>query len=183
MREIDRRTRVSRRVFLHGAATAGPAAALAAAGMGISAQAAWAQGVKALAPATMATLVRMARDIYPHDQIADSYYVKAAAPWDEKAASEPALKSMLEAGVAALDTDAKARFGAPYLGVADEADRLILLRAIEHGAFFQKLRSDLVVSLYNQHDLWARFGYEGASAQFGGYLHRGFDDINWVTKA
>ena len=37
MRQVDRRTKVSRRVFLRGSATAVPAAAAAAAGMSISA--------------------------------------------------------------------------------------------------------------------------------------------------
>ena len=36
MREVDRRTKVSRRVFLRGSATAVPAAAAAVAGMSIS---------------------------------------------------------------------------------------------------------------------------------------------------
>jgi hypothetical protein len=55
-------------------------------------------------------------------------------------------------------------------------------RGIEETEFFKKLRSDLVVSLYNQKDLWPKFGYEGASAEKGGYLHRGFDDISWLPK-
>ena len=71
MREVDRRTKVSRRVFLRGSATAVPAAAIAAAGMSISPEAAWAQDAKTLKPQTMATLARMARDIYPHDRLAD----------------------------------------------------------------------------------------------------------------
>ena len=61
MRQVDRRTKVSRRVFLRGSATAVPAAAIAAAGMSISSEAAWAQDAKTLTPHTMATLARMAR--------------------------------------------------------------------------------------------------------------------------
>ena len=50
MREVDGRTKVSRRVFLRGTATAVPAAAMAAAGMSISPDAAWAQDAKTLTP-------------------------------------------------------------------------------------------------------------------------------------
>jgi hypothetical protein len=38
-----------------------------------------------------------------------------------------------------------------------------------------------VVSLYNQKDLWTKFGYEGSSADKGGYINRGFNDIDWVS--
>jgi hypothetical protein len=28
--------------------------------------------------------------------------------------------------------------------------------------------------------VWAKFGYEGPSADKGGYISRGFDDIDWL---
>ena len=90
-----------------------------------------------LAPATLKTLVKVARDIYPHDFLVDSYYITAIKPWDGKAAKDPATKA---------------------------------------------LRSDLVVSLYNQEELWPKFGYEGSSAEHGGYIKRGFNDIDWLPK-
>ena len=52
----------------------------------------------------------------------------------------------------------------------------------EIGAFFKTLRSDLVVSLYNQPAIWPKFGYEGSSAEHGGYIARGFDDIDWLQS-
>jgi len=65
MREVDRRTKVSRRVFLRGSATVVPAAAAAVTGMSISPAAAWAQDAKNLTPHTMATLARMPRALGP----------------------------------------------------------------------------------------------------------------------
>ncbi len=47
-----------------------------------------------------------------------------------------------------------------YAQVQWEADRVALLQHIEQTAFFQKVRGDLVVSLYNQKELWPKFGYE-----------------------
>jgi hypothetical protein len=181
MREVDRRTRVSRRVFLRGAATAAPAAAVAVAGVTITRESAWAQTAKNLSPHGMATLVRAARDIFPHDHLADTYYVAAVAGYD-KAAGNAEAKEMIESGVARLDADAKDRFGHAYLDVPWEADRLVVLRGVEATAFFKKLRSELVVSLYNQKAVWAKFGYEGASADKGGYIDRGFNDIDWLPE-
>jgi len=48
------------------------------------------------------------------------------------------------------------------------------------GSFFEKVRSTEMVSLYNNEDVWKVFGYQGASYRFGGYLHHGFNDLNWL---
>src|SRR6201999_3272185 len=101
-----RRGKYSRRIFLQGAATTVPVVAIAAsAGIGI--EDAWAADATTLTPATLKTLVKMARDIYPHDILVDSYYIPAIKPWDGKAAKDPAIKAMLEDGVRRLDQDAK----------------------------------------------------------------------------
>ena len=181
MREVDRRTKLNRRTFLQGAATAVPAVAVATSA-GLSIEDAWAEGATTLAPATMKTLVKVARDIYPHDFLVDSYYITAVKPWDGKAATDPAVKAMIEDGVKRLDQDAQDRHKLPYAQVAWESDRVTLLQGIEQTTFFKALRSDLVVSLYNQEELWPKFGYEGSSAEHGGYIKRGFDDINWLPK-
>ena len=34
--------------------------------------------------------------------------------------------------------------------------------------------------LYNNPAVWRHFGYEGPSAEFGGYINRGFNDIGWL---
>jgi hypothetical protein len=180
-RTIDKRTQVGRRLFLKGTAAAVPAAAIA--GAGISPQAAWAADAKALSPHAMATLVKMSRDIFPHDHIADSFYIAAVQPWDEKAAGNAEFRAMLEDGVTRLDADSQDSMGAKYLAVAWEADRVRLLQGIQHTPFFKKTRGDLVVSLYNQPEIWPKFGYEGSSAEHGGYIHRGFDDIDWLPSA
>jgi hypothetical protein len=130
----------------------------------------------------MATLVLMARDIFPHDHFPDRLYVEAVQPWDEKAGSDAAFKTMLESGVGRLDSDANDRKASPYLAVVWESDRVQLLQGIEHTPFFKKCRSDLVVSLYNQPAVWTKLGYEGSSAEHGGYIHRGFDDIDWLSS-
>ena len=181
MREVDRRSKYSRRIFLQGAASVAPVVAVAtSAGLGI--EDAWAADATTLTPATLKTLVKVARDIYPHDFLVDSYYITAVKPWDGKAAKDPAVKSLLEDGVRRLDQDANDRHKVAYAQVPWEADRVVLLQGIEATDFFKKVRSDLVVSLYNQEELWPKFGYEGSSAEHGGYIKRGFNDIDWLPK-
>ncbi len=182
MREIERRFQVGRRGFLRAAGAAVPATALAATGLAITAEAAWAKDATALQPATLATLVRMSRDIYPHDHIPDLFYVAACKPFDKAAGGGPEARALFEDGVARLDADARDRHRLAYLGVPEEADRVALLRSIEMTPFFNKVRSGLVVSLYNQPALWPRLGYEGSSAEYGGYINRGFNDIDWLSS-
>ncbi|MGY4284705.1 hypothetical protein ACVWXO_003925 [Bradyrhizobium sp. LM2.7] len=180
MREVDRRSKHSRRVFLKGAASAVPVAAVAVA---VNIEGAWADEASALTPATMKTLLKVARDIYPHDFLGDSYYITAIKPWDDKAAKDPAVKALISDGISRLNQNARDRHKVAYADVPWESDRVVLLKEIEQSDFFQKVRGDLVVSLYNQKEVWPRFGYEGSSAEHGGYINRGFADIDWLPKA
>ena len=184
MREVDRRTKVSRRIFLRGSATAVPAAAVAAAGMTISPEAAWAQDAKNLKPHTMATLARMARDIYPHDRLADVYYVKAVAGYDAKAG---AGRRVPQDGRGRRRAARCRRAAAPQEPLSDggvgNRPRRAAASASSSGALFKKLRGDLLVTLYNNKEVWPKFGYEGASADKGGYINRGFNDIDWLPQA
>ncbi|MEO1775996.1 MAG: Twin-arginine translocation pathway signal [Pseudomonadota bacterium] len=141
---------------------------------------AWAMEVKALKPQTMATLIQMARDTYPHDRIADKNYAIAVKGHDDTAAEDEAFRTMIEDGVADLDATAAAKGNGSYLGTGWEIDRVAMLREIEDSPFFQTIRGGLIVGLYNQKEVWPVFGYEGESYSKGGYLQRGFDDISWI---
>jgi hypothetical protein len=181
MRLVDKTTRVSRRSFL-GASTATVFGTIAIGGGTalFDPKGAWAIPLKSLQPSTMATLIQMARDIYPHDRLANAVYAKSVAGYDDQAATDAAIKSLIENGCASLDQHAQAAYKAAYINVGWEEQRTDILRNIETTTFFTTIRAGLVTSLYNQHDIWQKFGYEGSSAEKGGYLHRGFDDINWL---
>jgi hypothetical protein len=143
----------------------------------ISPDRAWGLETAALKPDTMATLIKLARDIYPHDAIPDRFYAIAVKGQDTTAASDAKHKELIEAGIADLDKRAGA---GGYRGLGWEDERVKLLRDIENTPFFQAVRGDLVVSFYNQKELWPHFGYECESYSKGGYIDRGFDDIEWL---
>jgi hypothetical protein len=170
---------MSRRTFLKRSSemTFAAAVTITAAGALLNSAEAWGLEVKALKPETMRTLILMARDIYPHDRVPDRFYAIAVKPYDDKAAADPAVKAMIETGIAALDAAAGP---GGYVGIGWEAQRVALLRTISSSPMFETVRSGLVVSLYNQQDLWPIFGYEGESYSKGGYIKRGFDDIDWL---
>jgi hypothetical protein len=175
---IPARASLSRRGFLQRSAS-GFAAAIAITSTGalLNASEAWALDVKGLKPETMKTLILVARDIYPHDKVADRFYAIAMKGYDEKAAGNAEMKGQIEAFVAALD-GAAGEGG--YVGRPWEADRVALLKNQSADPMFETIRSGLIVSLYNQQEVWPIFGYEGESFSKGGYIHRGFDDITWL---
>lgn len=174
---IDRRG-TSRRTLL---GMMGATGALMISGLAvINPREAWGLEVTNLKPETMRTLIVMARDVYPHDKLADRFYAVAMKGYETGAGKDPALKTLVEEGVITLDTISKAKYGVPYADVGWEEQRVEVLKEIEDGAFFQKVRGGLVVGLYNQEELWPIFGYEGSSADKGGYIDRGFNDITWL---
>lgn len=165
---------LTRRALLAHAVAAGAAFSIGT-GFVASRDAAWAVELKALKPETMATLIQMARDIYPHDRVADSFYAVAVKGYDT-----PEDAPGIEAGITALNAAAQGAGFDDYLSVGWESDRVAILKTMELGTFFQTIRNGLVTGLYNQKDLWPIFGYQGESYSQGGYISRGFDDINWL---
>ena len=169
-----RKQGLSRRALLSRAVAAG-ALAVAGAGFIAAPDAAWAVEVTAISEHEMATLLQMARDIYPHDKVGDRFYAIAVKGYDTAE-----QKAAVTEGIAALDAAAKAAGFNDYLSTGWEDDRVAILRGLQDTPFFQTVRGGLVTGLYNQKEVWPIFGYEGESYSQGGYINRGFDDIDWL---
>lgn len=173
MTNLDRQG-LTRRALLSRAMAAG-ALTVTGAGFIAAPDAAWALEVTVITEHQMATLLQMARDIYPHDKVADQFYAVAVKGYDSEE-----KKVLVADGVAALDAAAVSAGQADYLSVGWEEDRVKLLQALQDTPFFQAMRGGLVTGLYNQKEVWPIFGYEGESFSKGGYIDRGFNDINWL---
>ena len=79
----------------------------------------------------------------------------------------------------ALPDDVYARVGETFADLpADE--QLEALKAIEGSDFFELVRSTAVVEVYSDQRTWQLVGYEGSSFDKGGYLDRGFNDLDWL---
>lgn len=125
---------------------------------------------------TSRTLLKdVARAMFPHPSFPDAPYEHAVGTILDAAAEDVRLRAQLEQGLRDLDVAG----GAPFADLDDDR-RLELLRSIEHTAFFEHVRSRLVTGLYDQKQVWDLLGYEGACPDGGGYLDRGFDDLDWL---
>jgi len=168
--------RIDRRIFLKTTGAAG----LVALGSGVvmAPDGAWAMTLAKLDEATAATLVRMTRDIYPHDAIDDGAYARVVEQLDQEAGKDPASAQTLTDGVKALNAAAGGKYAA-----ADDAKRVAVLTSMQNDAFFQKVRGAVINNFYNDPAVWRKLGFEGSSAEFGGYLNRGFNDLAWLPKS
>ena len=133
-----------------------------------------------LQPAETRTLVRFVRDLFPHDRLDDSFYLRAVAPLSDEAAVDRSKRFLLAQGITNLDAFAKSADDKPFADVVDENIRVAIIKKIEGTPFFTEVYGASIVGLYNQPELWSKFGYEGPSSAQGGYLHRGFNDIDWL---
>ncbi|MGH7840717.1 MAG: twin-arginine translocation signal domain-containing protein [Candidatus Binataceae bacterium] len=169
---------MNRRDFLKNSALAAAgAAAAASSGVAVVGYAADAAAGKltVLNDHEAATILKMARQIFPHDQLADSAYQPTVEDLDAEAAKTPATAKILRDGVAQLDGA-----GAKQFVALSPDEQVAALKQIQDSPFFQKVHSTELVSLYNNHVVWKQFGYPGASYPFGGYIHHGFNDLNWL---
>lgn len=140
----------------------------------------WAVELPSFTPEQARVLLAFVRDLFPHAQLAETFYAEAIAPLNDEAAREPATRELLASGIVRLSALAHAPAGKSYADVTDEKARIAAIREIEGGAFFAKVYGATLTPLYNQRKVWPVFGYEGPSSALGGYLHRGFNDLDWL---
>ena len=123
----------------------------------------------------------MARAMYPHDRLPDGPYERVVAALDQKAAADERMKTLLAEGVGWLATTT-GRHPRDFAHLKED-QQVAALTGLQETPFFQAIAAEVVVNLYSQPGVWAHLGYEGPCTHRGGYLHRGFDDIDWLDEA
>ena len=116
-------------------------------------------------------LLRLLRVAYPHPSFPDAPYERTAKTIEDAGRTDDVL-------VEGLD-DLDARADGDFVGL-DEDRATAVLTEVADTPFFALVHSTTVVALYDDHEVWDLLGYEGPSFDKGGYLHRGFDDLDWL---
>jgi hypothetical protein len=122
-------------------------------------------------------LMSIYRIMFPHGAVADEFYDHVVRKLDEQAVRDENFLGFLSNGVEVLSRQTASAWSA----LSPEA-RLRALKSAEETPFFQRLRSDFILYFYSNPAIWPLFGYEGPSNDKGGYLHRGFNDVDWIKK-
>lgn len=134
-----------------------------------------------VSPAARTNLVRLLRAAYPHPRFPDGPYERTADTIIAQVGESLWHRLALVQGLESLDSAAQHSRGKGFADLDDE-QALALLRGIQDAEFFTFVRGVTVVTLYNDHEAWDLLGYEGESFSKGGYLHRGFDDLDWLPN-
>jgi hypothetical protein len=115
--------------------------------------------------------------VFPHEGLADEVYAQimdnVLATLDTNPASAGAL------------TEAEAALNAQQDSSWFDLDQAAQIKAIENiqgEAFFALIVGTLRGAFYYDPAVWAHIDYPGSSKEHGGYLHRGFDDIDWLPE-
>jgi hypothetical protein len=118
------------------------------------------------------TLAAMIRRMFPHDGWPDGPFQRAAEAIYKAAAADARNQAQLTAGLAELD--------ARGFAAMDADAALAYLKAISGSSFFGFVRANVVTTLYDDREVWQMLGYEVDSFAKGGWIDRGFDDLDWL---
>ena len=167
---------MKRRDFLKTSALVVAGTAVAASGLiDLAGAGQWTGQLTTLNPHEASTLLAMARIIFPHRAVDESCYLKVVEVLDANSKSDPAVAKVITEGVVAIDSSGGTKFTD-----RKENEQIAALEAIQTTPFFQKVRGAELESLYSNPGIWKAFGYQGPAYAYGGYIHRGFNDLNWL---
>ena len=168
---VSEKTKTTRRRFLVAAVSGGLSLSL------IRISSAWAQATPEQSPQLASTLGRMAQLLYPHASVPDSVYAGVIDGIMAAAAAEPQMSATLDEAASQLD-----QAGDTDFFLLDEASQLAVMAALQQQPFFEAIRFQVLARLYSNPDVWKVINYPGPSVQFGGYIGRGFNDIDWLRE-
>ena len=141
-------------------------------GMATAARAAEA-GVATLAPQARSTAALM-HVAFPHERLDAQFYARVALDYLAGIEGTPASAEH-ERGLALLDGS----HIAPFANLPWPIQRSMVAK-YDQEPFFKMLLMRGAELIYRDKKVWDMVGYEGSSLEYGGYLHRGFDDIDWL---
>jgi hypothetical protein len=122
-------------------------------------------------------LAELSRLLFPHDKLADSVYLDVVKDIDADMQVRGETRELIKQLPALLNTKA----GGDWLSTGT-GQKLGVLKSLEGSEMFAYLHKRTIDSLYRNPAVWKLVGYQGSSIEHGGYLHRGFDDIDWLEN-
>ncbi len=135
----------------------------------------WAVGLGAITQADAETLLITVQTLYPHETLPLAVYRRVVLRFARLAESQPRAAGIFAGFCTNLDTAWPIAFG--HLA---ETYRVAVLKSLENTEAFIFVQRLSVKYLYDDIEVWANFGYQGASVHLGGYAKRGFNDLDWL---
>ncbi|MBH0111883.1 hypothetical protein I5E68_02820 [Novosphingobium sp. YJ-S2-02] len=144
---------------------------------GLGALAVPAHGAEAVS-AELATSAALLNAMFPHDALDAGFYREMAARYLDELATRPEALAAHRAGLGVLDGS----YIAPFVQLPEVIQRSMVAK-VDQEPFFTAFLMRGAELVYRDQRAWDLLGYEGSSVEYGGYLDRGFDDIDWLPAA
>lgn len=138
---------------------------------------AWAESNGKIDDETLSAMVRMARLLFPHDAMTDEFYGDVLDNALSSTVSDQSFAVALNAAEQALN-DARPGDWADL----DESEQIAAMKEVQGEGFFAAIVGSVRAGIYLNPAFWEHIGYPGSSKEFGGYVNRGSDDIDWLPE-
>jgi hypothetical protein len=103
---------------------------------------AWAAGLKNLTPEQGQTLLKIAHDLFPRDELADSKFTACIDPYDT-AASDPQAKQAVEDALGMAEGAARRMGYKAYTDISDDDERERLAKMLAEGRWMRQFKKSL----------------------------------------
>ena len=123
----------------------------------------------------MKVLSDIAYQLFPHARLSKDVYRQVSEALYGKVNQSVELTAMMDHALEILAGNAHEKWS-----VLTEREKIQALEAITHTPFFQFALNETLSGVYRHPLTWELLGFEGSSLEFGGYINRGFNDIDWL---
>jgi hypothetical protein len=135
----------------------------------------WINQLRSFDPVEAEALVAVVQTLCPHDAVPLAPYRRVICQFDRIASETPAAHEAFKVVLGLL----KEQWRLPFSDLA-ETYRVQSLKRIETTPQFFFVQRLAIRYFYDDVEIWTAFGYQGASVHLGGYVKRGFDDLDWL---
>lgn len=135
----------------------------------------WTEGLRGIGSGHAEVLLAALQTLYPHQSVAVSVYRRVVLRFDAMAVEVEQARAMIASFCEMLN----AAWPVGFCALA-QSYRVAVLKSVQANPEFVFVQRLGVRFLYDDIEVWAVFGYEGASVHLGGYVARGFNDLDWL---
>ncbi len=136
-----------------------------------------AKSAPALSQQELDVLADLAYQMVPLLEPSSSVYRSVAAAIQNQALQNAGLVALVSNGIVALND----KNDKPWLELTAK-QRVAVIQSEFSNQFLASIRWLACEQVLRDTQVWTKLDYQGSSIEYGGYLHRGFADIDWLPK-
>ena len=115
--------------------------------------------------------------LFPHERLSGDVYEHVTEQLSDRISQSAELTAMMDSAMEVLSGNSHENWFA-----LAERGKVEAIEKIRHTPFFQFVLNEALSGVYRHPLTWELLGYEGSSLEFGGYIDRGLDDIDWLPE-